>query len=316
MNQLQAFNGDFAELAALMQSSWAENVQEPLAYSEQFLASALSQPGASLDLCPSLYEDGKLVAFGAGLPRNLRVGDRSCKVLLDSFITVAPTHKGRGLGGLIWSGIAGAAKRHGHDGLITFCVEGDRMNGSLLKFAERYSLPTQESLAVRYLARPVPKGRATEVTTADPECLLQASENLDAAIGFRRVWTADDAEWQCRRREGALGVSLEREGKCGAITAYAMPTAGAKPVLCGLVEDVLWEGLEHADRKQLVSSLVDAASAAHIDLLLVPNLQFTELTPFAEAGFRSTRRTLQMYLTSWSENFPLHEVTSAYIDVF
>ena len=77
MDQLGVFNGDFAELAALMRTSWAENTQEPLAYSEQFLASALAQPGASFDLCPAMYEGGKLVAFGAGFPRRLRVGDES-----------------------------------------------------------------------------------------------------------------------------------------------------------------------------------------------------------------------------------------------
>jgi hypothetical protein len=299
-----------------MKSSWAENVQEPLAYSEQFLASALAQPGASFDLCPAMNEDGKLVAFGAGFPRNLRVGNESCSVLLDSFITVAPTHKGRGLGGLIWSGIADVSKRHGHDGLITFCVEGDRMNGSLLKFAERYSLPTEKSLAVRYLGRPVPKGLGAAVMKADPGCLLRAAEGLDAAVGFKRMWTAEEADWQCLRRDGAFGASLERDGKCGAVSAYAMPTAGAKPVLCGLVEDVLWGELEAADRKQLVTRLLEAASAAKVDLLLVPNLQYTEMAPFTQAGFRSTRRALQMYVTSWSEKLPLQEMTSAYIDPF
>ena len=312
MEQVETFNGDFAELAALMQSSWAENAQEPLLYSARFLESALQQPGASLDLCPAVYEHGALIAFGAGVPRNLRLNGQSCSVLLDSFITVAPVHKGRGLGGLIWSGIAEAAKRNKHDGLITFCVEGDRMNQSLLKFAERYRWPTQKSLAVRYLARLVPKNRGGSIGTAYPASFLSNSERIDSGIGFARVWTEREAEWQCREREGAFGCSTER----GAISGYAMPTAGAKPALCGLVEDVLWDAMEHADRKRLVASLLDVASAAGIDLLLVPVLNYTDLTPFAEAGFRATRRTLQMYLTSWSPKFPFQEITSAYIDVF
>jgi hypothetical protein len=312
MDHVEAFKGDFAELASLMQSSWAENAQEPLLYSARFLESALQQPGASLDFCPAIYDSGALIAFGAGLPRNLRFNGQSCSVLLDSFITVAPAHKGRGLGGLIWSGIAEAAKRNQHDGLITFCVEGDRMNQSLLKFAERYSLPTQKNLAVRYLARPVPKNRGGSIGTADPAIFLRSSEYLNSSIGFARIWSEREAEWQCREREGAFGCSLEH----GVISAYSMPTAGAKPALCGLVEDVLWDKLEHADRKQLVANMLDVASAAGIDLLLVPILNYTDLTPFTEAGFRATRRTLQMYLTSWSPKFPLQEVTSAYIDVF
>jgi GNAT superfamily N-acetyltransferase len=299
-----------------MSFSWAENQQGALLYPESFLRSALEQPGTSLDLCPAGYEDGKLVAFGAAFPRRIQADGQTWNLLLDSFITVAPSHKGRGLGAAIWRGLAEIGKRHGFDGLITMCVEGDHMNTLLPGIAERSALPTVHALTIQYLGRPVPKDREGSLRKANSEFLMRGSWAINENVEFGRVWTQQEAEWQCREREGAFGCSLAGSAGGGTISAYTQLAAGATPTLCGLVDDIIWGELEAAERKQLAGTLLESAATAGVDLLLAPVLNYTDMTALSEVGFRKTRRALNMYLTSWNPHFKLHALSGAYIDVF
>ncbi|HZL27449.1 MAG TPA: hypothetical protein VFC39_13070 [Acidobacteriaceae bacterium] len=309
---VESFKGDFEELAHVVNQSWAQNQQGSLLYSESFLQSALQQPGASLDLCPAVYEDGKLVAFGANFRRRVRMDDQDWDLVLDSFITVAESHKGRGLGAAIWRGLAESGQRDGADGLITMCVEGDLMNSLLPKIAERSGLHTVKALTIPYMGRPVPKDRAGRLQEADAGLLMRGAGAINEGVEFGRVWTQQEAEWQCLEREGAFGCSLGT----GTISAYGQLTAGASPTLCGLVDDIVWGSLEADDRKRLAGMLLESAATAGVDLLLTPVLNYTDMTALKEVGFRKTRRTLNMYLTSWNPHFKVHELSSAYIDVF
>jgi hypothetical protein len=313
---MDSFNGDFRELAELMGQSWAENQQGSLLYSESFLRSALQQPGASLDSCPAVYEDGKLMAFGANFPRSVRSDSRTWNLALDSFITVAPGQKGKGFGAAIWRGLADCAERSGADGLITMCVEGDVMNSRLPGIAERSGRRTLKSLTVQYLGRPVPENRAGLLQKANPELLMRGAQAINESIEFGRTWTMQEATWQCLEREGAFGCSLTSGAGGGTMSAYKQPTAGAVPVVCGVVDDIVWESLEPQDRKRLAGGLLESAAAAGVDMLLAPMLNYTDMTALKEVGFRRTKRTISMYVTSLNPDFKIRELSSAYIDVF
>ena len=54
LDEPSIFRGDFGELAMLMQRSWAENRNEPLLYSAEFLHSAFDYPGSTFELAPSV----------------------------------------------------------------------------------------------------------------------------------------------------------------------------------------------------------------------------------------------------------------------
>lgn len=314
MSTIEPFNGDFDELASLMKASWSENKKEPLEYSTKFLRCALlDQPGSDFDLCPSIYENGRLIAFGAGFSRTVRQENgETCRVLLDSFITVASGHKGRGLGKAIWNGIAEAGRQNGFDGLITFCVEGDRMNDHLLRYAEEGNLPTSKSILIRYLARPV---RSKDVAIED-HADVSSLRAFAPSTPLTRTWSEAEVKWQCLDRDGAFGCTLHSRGITGTISAYKMRTAGANPVLCGLVDFIAWDNLEREEQLQMVSSLLSSAAASGVQLLLIPMLGYTSLDAFTSSGFRTTSRALQMYLTSFSGRFAIDNVTSAFIDVF
>src|ERR1700760_366055 len=189
-----------------MKPSWSENNKEPLEYSARFLKSALlDQPGSNFDLCPSIYENGRLIAFGAGFSRTVHLPNgETCRVLLDSFITVASGHKGQGLGKAIWNGIAEVGRQKGFDGLITFCVEGDRMNDHLIRYAVECNLPTSKSMLIRYLARPVRSKDVTDEGQADVSSLQEFAPSTP----LTRAWSETEAKWQCLDRDGAFGCSL------------------------------------------------------------------------------------------------------------
>jgi hypothetical protein len=316
MDKLGKFNGNISELSAVMQRSWAANTQEPLLYTESFLQSALHQPGMSADLTPAIYDNGVLVAFGAVFPRQIAVAGRSWKIPVSGFLTVALDYqKWGGLGVLVWRGLTEAAKAQGCDGMISYCVEGDGMDPIMPRIAKVTRLPTQKVFTVRYLARPVPKNRGP-FTKADPDILLRCAKRLSEGLEFARVWTEAEAAWQCNGRDGAFGAAIQNGDTEGTISASTMLTGGAKPIRCGLVDDILWNDLEQPDKKRLVDQLLDSASATGVELMLVPVMNYADITPFQEAGFRKTRRVLNMYLTVWNPELPLREFAAPYIDVF
>jgi hypothetical protein len=314
LSTIEPFNGDFDELASLMKASWSENKKEPLEYSARFLRSALlDQPGSNFDLCPSIYENGRLIAFGAGFSRTVRLPNgETCRVLLDSFITVASGHKGQGLGKAIWNGIAEVGRQKGFDGLITFCVEGDRMNDHLLQYAAECNFPTSKSMLIRYLARPV----RSKDGAAEDQADVSSLQHFAPSTPLTRAWSEAEVKWQCLDRDGAFGCTLHSHGVTGTISAYKMRTAGANPVLCGLVDFIVWDNLEREEQLQMVSSLLNSAAASGVQLVLVPMLGYTSLDAFTSSGFRTTSRALQMYLTSLSGRFATDNVSSAYIEVF
>ena len=112
---IEDFRGDFAAVAALMQQSWAENREQSLLYTADFLASCFDYPGANFSLAPTLYDGGKPVAFAAGFPRHVRFKGRELRLLLITFLTVAKEYKKTGYGIVLWNELVRRAQAAGFD---------------------------------------------------------------------------------------------------------------------------------------------------------------------------------------------------------
>lgn len=313
---MQNFNGDFEQLAATMRSSWSENKEHPLLYTTEFLHSAFEQPGSTFDLAPAIYDGTELAAFGAAFPRRIRYEGREFRVALDSFITVAKSHRGKRLGGSIWTEIATRCKQQNLDGLITFCVEGDHMNELLLKYSQAAGFLTERVFSVHYLGRPVSAGTMESVPALETDDFLSCAVPATQHAEFARTWTREEAHWQCAERCGAFGATFEVEGRRGVISAYAMQSDDAAQTMCGLIEDVLWQDLTMDERKLLIRNLMNAGRSRGVQVMLCPVLEYTDLNALRESGFRKMKRTVHMYLTSFRDELPLHALSSAYIDVF
>jgi Myristoyl-CoA:protein N-myristoyltransferase, N-terminal domain len=313
------FNGDFDELAALMLRSWAENKEQPLRYTPEFLRSAFEYPGASFELAPAIYRDGRLVAIIAGFPRNVRIAGESKKLLLVSFLTVAPEDKRCGYGALIWGELWKRARALGYDGSINFCVEGDEMNRQMLPLARAFRQPTSRVFSVQYMARFL-RGHEAGSIAEGPDCeapgiLLEAASQLCETAPLVRTWTAEEAEWQCVRRAGTVTAAVCFDGRRGMLSGYAIETSGAPPMLCVLLDDILWGDLALEERAALAKAFVEKSAALGAKMVITPVLGYADMQPLASAGFRKTRRLLHTYLTLWEMAVP-ESLPAMYIDIF
>src|SRR5258708_7821132 len=151
MNFTTDFDGNFCELASLMRAAWSGNREQPLRYSSAFLRSVFQYPGSTLQLAPAIYRNGRLVGFFAGFPRAVRWQGRDLRILLNTFLSVSPDYQAAGFGFHLWKELSRRARGSGFDGMIDFCVEGDKMNQMILAIGERSGVPIARVFKVGYL---------------------------------------------------------------------------------------------------------------------------------------------------------------------
>src|ERR1700744_5812950 len=98
---VEEFRGHYEDLAAVMRVSWADGPSVPYLYTPELLAEWLAYPGAPGT--PAIYTDEGLVAFAAGLPRRVEIAGTIRRILISTFLTVAPAQKASGYGIVVWS---------------------------------------------------------------------------------------------------------------------------------------------------------------------------------------------------------------------
>jgi len=312
-----SFNGDFDELAALMNLSWGENQEQPLRSTSDFLRSAFEYPGAGFELAPAVYRDGRLVAFVAGFPRTVRIAGETKPLLSVSFLTVSPEHKRAGYGPLMWGELLRRARERGFAGALDFTVEGDPWSRQILAVARMLRQPTAQIFSVSFMARLLRGNETAATQTGEVDAagaLLEAATCIGNDVPLLRLWTQAEAEWQCRRA-GAINATVVRDSRSGILTGYAVETAGTAPMLSVILDDILWGNLEAGERAEVVQSFLAKAAGIGARIVITPVLGYADMQPLAAAGFRKTRRLLHAYLTSWETPVP-EDMSAIYIDVF
>jgi len=313
------FNGDFAEFAALMLRSWGENQEQPLRYTPAFLRSAFEYPEASFELAPAIYRDGHLVAIIAGFPRTVRIGGEVKKLLLVSFLTVAPEDKRCGYGALIWGELWKRARARGYDGTINFCVEGDEMNRQMLPLARAFRQPTARVFGVHYMARFLRGDELSsgdEAANADAAAILaNSASQANEGVPLVRLWSAEESQWECTRRDGAVTATLSIDGRRGMLGGYAIETSGTAPMLCVLLDDIIWGDLAPDECTVLANKLIGNSARLGAKMVITPVLGYADMQPLTSSGFRKTRRLLHAYLTLW-DMAVLESLPAMYIDIF
>ncbi len=81
-----------------------------------------------------------------------------------------------------------------------------------------------------------------------------------------RVWSREEAEWQCLRRTGALCAVHQEGSRSGVATGYVVEVIDATPTKALLVEDLLWGDLEAQERLALMQNLLAQGAAAGLKL--------------------------------------------------
>ncbi len=302
----------------MMQRSWAENPNQSLLYSEDFLRSAFEYPGSSFSLAPAIYENASLLGFVAGFPRSVRWHSRPLRLVLNSFLTVSIDAKGRGLGLQIWGDLIDRSRHEGYDGTINFCVDGDEMNRMMPALARLLRLDTQCIFTVKFLTRflrAAPPRSDTHVSDADIDLFMELASRLPSELPLARLWTRAEAEWQCRGRAGAITVTSCCGGRRGMLTGYLTQVASTPPQTVVLIEDLFWGDLRAGERAELLDNFLSAAAARGARVASCPLLGYSALDTLAAARFRPSKRVLHTYLTLWNGHRP-SAIPGLYMDIF
>jgi len=228
-----AFRGDFGELAAMMQRSWADNANQSLHYSEAFLRSAFDYPGSSFDLAPAVYGDAGLLGFVAGFPRSVRWDGHPARLILTCFLTASTSVKGSGLGLKLWADLMERCRGQNYDGSLNLCIEGDDMNRMLPGLSRLLKLNTQRIFSVGFLVhvvRPAPAQPPPAIVDSDIDLFMELASALPGDLPLVREWTRPEAEWQVRNRAGAIAVSSRVGGRRGILTGYLTQAASTPPM--------------------------------------------------------------------------------------
>lgn len=312
------FRGDFRALSSMIQRSWAENPSQSLLYTEEFLRSAFDYPGSSFDLAPAAYGDSSLLGFVAGFPRSVCWDARPVRLILNSFLTASTAVKGSGVGAKLWADLIERCRDEGYDGTINFCVEGDEMNRVMPGLSRLLKLNTQRIFSVQFLVRvlrPTVPELPSQISEPDIDLFMELASALQNNLPLVRLWTRAEAEWQCRRRAGALAVTYRVGGRRGVLTGYLAQAASTPPITVVVLEDLLWGDLEPAERSELLERFLRAAAAQGARTASCPMLGYTSLDTLTAARFRRSGRVLQTYLTFWNGLQP-RPVPALYTDVF
>lgn len=318
---LEDFRGDFEQLAKFMQRSWGENKSQPLLYTSEILASYFSSPGATFALAPTLYEDSQIVGFIAGFPRTLLYQGKTLQVIIVSFLTVLSEYKKSGYGFVLWNEMVKRAKTAGYAGVVNFCVDGDSMNSIMLGCYQRMRVPATKIFSIRYLTRLILEKRGIEEQGPAPpghivESFREAASALADRIPLCRIWSWEEAEWQCLGRANSIIVSHYSGENRGFLTGYVMSLADGDGTKCVFVEDILWDDLGFEQRRAMVQELVKRSAAMGARMVVVPLQGYADPEPFLKSRFVRSPRILHAYLSLWDEG-PQHEpLDSFYFDVF
>ncbi len=317
--EVEEFRGDYEELAAVMRASWAEGPSAPYFYTADLLTGWLGYPGAEAAPTPAIYTDDGLVAFAAGLPRDVEVAGATRRILISTFLTVAPAQKAAGYGIVVWSELMRRAAEAGYDGVVNYCSDGEAMHRMIETGCRLLDLPLVSVKSFSYLVGRLEPARAVVPGAGEP---VAARRLIDAAAAdaergrddkrprLWRAWSPAEAEWQLARA-GSLAAG---DGDA-VLTGSVATVADAARSRYLVVDDVLWESARDAARQRLLADLMGQAARNGAGYVVVPVMGYADMRPFLAAGLVPSPHTMHAYLTLWSDPGSVQPVERFYLDV-
>ena len=139
---------------------------------------------------------------------------------------------------------------------------------------------------------------------------------MPQSVPLVRVWSREEAEWQCLRRTGAVCSVHEQGSRSGVATGYVVEVIGETPTKALLVEDILWGDLEAEERLVLMQQLLAQGTAAGAQVAVAPLMGYAETDTLRGVGFRQSRRLMHAYLTVRDRASAPESLSSLYLDVF
>jgi hypothetical protein len=315
--EVEEFRGDYEELAAVMRASWADGPGAPYLYTAELLAGWLRVPGAEPAPAPAIYSDEGLVAFAAGLPRQVEIAGVTRRILISTFLTVAAAQKAAGYGIVVWSELMRRAAQAGYDGVVNYCADGGAMHRMIETGCLLLDLPLTRVKSFSYLVGTLALGRGPAGGSAErvPAQRLVDAAAADAERGAAqgrlwRLWSEAEAEWQLSR----VGAVAAGDGR-GVLTGSVVTVADAARSRYLVVDDVLWGSASHEARQRLLADVLAQAAGNGAHFAVLPVTGYADVRPFLAAGLVPSPHTMHAYLTLWSDPAAAQPVQHYYLDV-
>jgi hypothetical protein len=314
---VEEFRGDHEELAAVMRGSWVDGAGAPYLYTAELLADWMRYPGTERASAPAIYADGRLVAFAAGLPRQVEIAGTTRQILVSTFLTVAAAQKAAGYGIVVWSELMRRAAAAGYDGVVNYCADGEAMHRMIETGCRLLGLPLVCVKSFAYLVGRVTAGPGGGVGGAQrpsPVQLVDAAAaergQGDAAARLWRVWSDAEAGWQLSRI-GSVAVGDGDAVLTGSVVTVADDARSRYLV----VDDVLWGSADDGTRSRLLAGLLARAAGDGAGYAVLPVTGYADVRPFLGAGMVPSPHTMHAYLTLWSDPAAVRAVERYYLDV-
>jgi len=316
-SSVEDFRGDYDRLTAMMRASWEQNDAPPFLYTPEFLADWFRYPGSSFSLAPTIYRGSEPIAFAVGYPRRVMIGGAERRILISTFLTVAPERKSSGCGVVVWGELMRRAAEAGFDGVVNYCVEGAAMDRMIHGICSWLDVPLLRVTSFSYLhtAMRIPPAEAGGPGPCpSPGHLCRAAAEMPRHAEISRLWTEHEAAWQLNRL-GAVSVKAGPDERPAVLTGYVTSVADAVRTRFLVIEDALWGDLAAHGRETLVRGLLAKAAAAGARVAILPLLRYSDTRPFVAAGFVPAQHTMHCYLTMWSDPLVGRSAHGLYLDV-
>ncbi len=311
---VEDFRGDYDQLAEMMRASLGESPTPPYLHTAEFLADWSRYPGASPSLAPSIYHGSELVAFVAGYPRTVLINGVELRLLISTFLTVAPAEKGSGYGIMLWGELMRRAAAAGFDGAVSYCAEGHEMNRMIEGSSRLFGLPLLRAASLPYLIRPISEPGHDRGGPPSARDLLTAAAAMREHADLCRLWTEAEAAWQLSR-VGAVAVRGGTDREPAVLTGHVIAIDDADRTRCVVIQDVLWGSIGDPERGSLTLDLIEQAASQGARVAILPLVAYADMQPFAGLGFFPAPHTVHAYLTVWSERAPAQPPQYYYLDV-
>lgn len=295
--ELRDIGARYEDAATVIRRAFHTNNETFLNYNSKFLASCYAYPGVQSELSPAFFHDDRVVSVLVSLPRHVIFESQRLALALLTLNAVEPEYRAYGLGIEMVAEAVRRARTSGYDGAIYYCVDGHPANRTSAAGVKAANEACSHVYTVEYLIKILRAPSSHESELAGANDFLYGAERLKQRTSFCRVWTADEADWQCCARYGGLSERLEKQGNRGVVTGYILEAESGTG--CLFVEDLLWDDLDMDGRKMLLQRLLNRA-ARSAQIAVVPIWGYTQYDIFREMGFRRSNRRLHVYLSLWN----------------
>jgi GNAT superfamily N-acetyltransferase len=311
---LRTHVADAASLAegasAVLQAAW---LAPSLDYTPEHLRWQLTFPGPPAPVAVTAWDNDRLVGFGAATPRRARISGWEGAVYVKSFMSVAPSHRGRGIGARVRVRLLEALKASGAP-VVRF---GEVESGFVERLNADYA---SAGLLLRCIGKcPVFAARPTR-SARDSTCtgrIIMAEEFLEfasalPATDFLRAFP--DARELAHQLHDPWSRVLLAAGPGGAqplAVATAVWLRQRTPKGTSEVRSIQQLHVRPGVTADALRALINASLPANVEnvaTIVLPNLAGVELPLLSAAGIR---RSVERYWAFIASSDSQHPIMSA-----